>query len=115
MTLVRDGTFQAKLDGVRADFEGDVGRTMKATRDLPLVGLTMGDVAGVGPEVIARAWLDPALHALARPVVLGDPGVLERALKLVDGGDAIRIHVVAAPEETLPSPATIPCLPVAGG
>ena len=49
----------------------------------PLVGLTMGDVAGIGPEVIARGWLDPRLHALARPLVIGDPGVLERAMALV--------------------------------
>ena len=45
----------------------------------------MGDVAGIGPEVIARGWADPRLHALARPLVIGDPGVLERAVALVDG------------------------------
>ena len=33
----------------------------------PPVALTMGDVAGIGPEVIARAWSDPALHRLCRP------------------------------------------------
>ena len=77
----------------------------------PLVALTMGDVAGIGPEVIVRGWLDPRLHALARPIVIGDPGVLERALKLVGDGGAIRIQVVAAPEEAVPFPSTIPCLP----
>src|SRR5213080_1772777 len=81
----------------------------------PLVGLTMGDVAGIGPEVIARGWLDPRLHALARPLVIGEPGVLERALRLVDGGEVIRIQVVAAPEEADPSAMTIPCLPVQDG
>ena len=49
----------------------------------PLVGLTMGDVAGIGPEVIVRGWLEPRLHDLARPLVIGDPAVLERALALV--------------------------------
>ena len=43
--------------------------------------LTMGDVAGIGPEVIAAGWADPRLHALARPLVIGDPAVLERALR----------------------------------
>src|SRR5438094_2838245 len=81
----------------------------------PLVGLTMGDVAGIGPEVIARGWLDPRLHALARPLVIGDPGVLERALKLIKGGHSLRIQVVAAPEEAAPSPSAIPCLAVQDG
>ncbi len=56
---------------------------MTVPEERPLVALTMGDVAGIGPEVIARAWNDPRLHALARPLVIGDPAVLERALELV--------------------------------
>ena len=73
--------------------------------DHPLVGLTMGDVAGIGPEVIAAGWADPRLHALARPLVIGDPAVLERAL---DAGRRSarrsRVQVVAAPEEADPTP-----------
>ena len=80
----------------------------------PLVALTMGDVAGIGPEVIARGWLDPRLHALARPMVIGDPGMMRRALELVAPDDAIRIQVVAAPEEADPSTRTIPCLSPSG-
>jgi 4-phospho-D-threonate 3-dehydrogenase / 4-phospho-D-erythronate 3-dehydrogenase len=79
----------------------------------PLVGLTMGDVAGIGPEVIARGWLDPRLHDLARPLVIGDSAVLERAIALVGGHTAIRVQTVAEPEEAEPSPRVIPCLPVA--
>lgn len=81
----------------------------------PVVGLTMGDVAGIGPEVIARGWTDPRLHALARPLVIGDPGVLERALTLVYGPVRMRVQVVQAPEEADPSAAVIPCLNVPGG
>jgi 4-phospho-D-threonate 3-dehydrogenase / 4-phospho-D-erythronate 3-dehydrogenase len=80
----------------------------------PLVGLTMGDVAGIGPEVIAAAWADPRLHALARPFVIGDSGILERALALRDGRRERRVQVIAAPEEAAPSPILIPCLSVAG-
>ena len=82
-----------------------------ARRDPPLVALTMGDVAGIGPEVIARAWLDPALHALARPIVIGDPDMLERADEARRSpGATFEIQVVGAPEEAAPSPRTIPCL-----
>jgi 4-hydroxythreonine-4-phosphate dehydrogenase len=38
----------------------------------PRIALTMGDPAGVGPEVIARALADPRIRALARFVVIGD-------------------------------------------
>ena len=49
----------------------------------PRVAVTMGDVAGIGPEVIARAWSDPVLHDLCEPFVIGDPDVLRKALDLV--------------------------------
>lgn len=42
---------------------------------------TMGDVAGVGPEIIARAW--PRLCRMCSPVVVGDPFWMQRALDLV--------------------------------
>jgi len=80
----------------------------------PLIGLTMGDVAGIGPEVIARGWADPRLHALARPLVIGDPGVLERARALVDRSPQMTIQLVDTPEEANPSALVIPCLAVAG-
>jgi 4-hydroxythreonine-4-phosphate dehydrogenase len=88
---------------------------MKNLPQRPLVGLTMGDVAGIGPEVIARGWLEPRLHDLARPLVIGDPAVLERAVALVDAHSSTRVQVVARPEEADPSPRLIPCLAVADG
>jgi len=81
----------------------------------PLVALTMGDIAGIGPEVIVRGWLDPRLHALARPVVIGDPGVLRRAIDLVAPDRAIRTQLITAPEAADPSAETIPCLSPASG
>jgi 4-phospho-D-threonate 3-dehydrogenase / 4-phospho-D-erythronate 3-dehydrogenase len=76
----------------------------------PLIGLTMGDVAGIGPEVIARGWLLPRLHDLARPLVIGDRAVLERALALVGSHTHTRIQTVSRPEDADPSPRVIPCL-----
>jgi 4-hydroxythreonine-4-phosphate dehydrogenase len=87
---------------------------MKKQAQRPLVGLTMGDVAGIGPEVIAGGWADPRLHLLARPLVIGDPDILERALALVDGKRGIRVQVVGTPEEADPSALVIPCLKVTG-
>lgn len=46
---------------------------------LPRLLITMGDVAGVGPEIIARAW--PDLLPLCRPVVVGDIEWMRRGLR----------------------------------
>jgi len=43
---------------------------------LPVIGVTMGDPAGVGPEVCLRALGDPAVLERCVPVVFGDAGVL---------------------------------------
>src|SRR5262245_55184546 len=49
---------------------------------LPRIALTMGDVAGIGPEVVARALSDEALRRQCTPVVIGHPEVLRRALQM---------------------------------
>jgi 4-hydroxythreonine-4-phosphate dehydrogenase len=82
---------------------------MNDATERPLVALTMGDVAGIGPEVIARGWLDPRLHSLARPIVIGDPGVLRRAIELIAPDHALQTQVISDPEEADPSAGTIPC------
>lgn len=45
--------------------------------NLPRIAITLGDPAGIGPEVALKAILDPAVRAVCRPVLFGDPGVLE--------------------------------------
>ncbi len=83
--------------------------------DRPLIALTLGDVAGIGPEVVALAWSDPRLHALARPFVVGDSAVLRRALALGgDGAPTIEVETITGPESSRPSLGVIPCLHVSG-
>lgn len=74
----------------------------------PLVALTMGDVAGIGPEVIARAWADEPLRKLARPFVVGDPATLRKAIALL--GTGATVQTISAPEAAEPSSHVIPCL-----
>lgn len=45
----------------------------------PLVAITMGDPAGIGPEIIVKALLEPEVQAMCRAVVVGDLGVLLKA------------------------------------
>ncbi len=61
----------------------------------PLLALTMGDVTGVGPEIIVQALSDPAIYALCRPLVIGDLTALERARDLC--GPGLELHPVEYP------------------
>jgi 4-hydroxythreonine-4-phosphate dehydrogenase len=51
--------------------------------DLPILGITMGDAAGVGPEVTVMALMKEEIRARARMVVLGDASVIEDAARIV--------------------------------
>jgi 4-hydroxythreonine-4-phosphate dehydrogenase len=54
---------------------------------LPLLGITMGDPVGVGPEIIPKALLDPRVWRCCRPVVYGD------ASRLRDGAASTGAHL----------------------
>ena len=45
---------------------------------LPTIGVTMGDAAGVGPEITVAALLDPEITSTCRAVVIGDTARLRR-------------------------------------
>jgi 4-hydroxythreonine-4-phosphate dehydrogenase len=74
----------------------------------PLVGLTLGDPAGIGPEIVVRAWSRPEVHRWCRPVAFGHPEILRRAVELCRTG--AKVAVVGSPEEQPSSPDVIPCL-----
>ncbi|MBS2022922.1 MAG: 4-hydroxythreonine-4-phosphate dehydrogenase PdxA, partial [Deltaproteobacteria bacterium] len=48
----------------------------------PRVALSLGDVCGISPEVVALALHDPRVQAAMLPVVYGDLGALDDALEL---------------------------------
>jgi len=55
----------------------------------PIIALTMGDPAGIGPEIIMKALASPDVRAICRPLVVGDAERLRVAGKIVDS----RLHV----------------------
>ena len=52
-------------------------------RERPIIGITMGDAAGIGPEIVAKIVQEPRLRAAARLLVIGDAKVMEEAISLV--------------------------------
>jgi 4-hydroxythreonine-4-phosphate dehydrogenase len=75
-------------------------------QSLPRLLITLGDVAGIGPEIVARAWRE--LCNLCQPVVIGDPGWVRRGLDLV--GSTARVRVVDHPAEAPAGPEVVPCI-----
>jgi 4-hydroxythreonine-4-phosphate dehydrogenase len=73
----------------------------------PVLGLTIGDVAGIGPEITAKALLrHPELRDICRPVAIGDADVMRRAIKLI-GGDPAALHVLDTASQANNDPDTL--------
>lgn len=52
----------------------------EAQRACRPLAITMGDACGIGPEIVARLWLDQAIHSA---LVVGSPEVMRRAMDCV--------------------------------
>jgi len=62
-------------------------------RDLPRIGITMGDPAGIGPEVVLKAVAEPEIQKVCVPVIIGDAQMLAHTARTLDlqcGYDIIR-------------------------
>jgi len=59
----------------------------------PVVGITMGDAAGIGPEVIVKALRRETVYQMCRPVVIGDAKILRRAAGIA-GADGIPVRAI---------------------
>jgi 4-hydroxythreonine-4-phosphate dehydrogenase len=75
----------------------------------PLVAVTLGDPAGIGPEIIARTLAEVGSYDEHRALVIGDAGILKRAVDLLEL--PLRVSVVEGPEEDPTEPSVIPVLP----
>ncbi len=74
--------------------------------DRPLVGITMGDPGGIGPEVIVKAY--PELRERSRPIVVGDADVIADAVSICDA--SLSVESVEGVADTAFEPGRIPVL-----
>lgn len=63
----------------------------------PILGITMGDPAGIGPEVIAKALAMPSVHRLCRPIVIGSLPVMAETVRWL----RLPLKVVAVSDDDL--------------
>ncbi len=74
----------------------------------PILAATMGDPAGIGPEICVRAALAPEVRAASRTFVIGDARAMERALAVC--GLSATLNRIAGPEELADRPDIIDVL-----
>lgn len=60
-------------------------------KKLPVIGITMGDPSGIGPEIISKLYIEENIHEICRPVVIGDPGVMAEYVR-----NSLRISEVSS-------------------
>jgi len=63
----------------------------------PLLGISVGDPAGIGPEITAKALNLAAIYEVCRPLVVCDPRILDDAIRF--SGLEVRTRSVASPSE----------------
>lgn len=50
----------------------------------PIIGITMGDPAGCGPEITVKALYNPKIYEVCRPIVIGDAKMFENSVKILE-------------------------------
>ena len=51
--------------------------------DKPIIAITMGDPAGIGPEIAVKALLQKNIHEMCKPLIVGDAAVFEQITGLL--------------------------------
>ena len=66
------------------DFEQNeqIMRSKKTDRVLPRIGITMGDAAGIGAEIVLKALSDESLKKICSPIIIGEQILLGKIKNL---------------------------------
>lgn len=76
--------------------------------DRPRIAITMGDAAGIGPEIIMKSLAHAALYARCRPLVVGDAGRLRKAGDVI--GSDLTVRPIENPRDAKFTPGTVDCV-----
>lgn len=71
----------------------------------PVIAISMGDPAGVGPEILVRTFAEESVHRVARCVVFGDARVIEKAVR--ESRLDLAVRAVRRPAEARFAPTAI--------
>ncbi|MDO4976468.1 MAG: 4-hydroxythreonine-4-phosphate dehydrogenase PdxA [Eubacteriales bacterium] len=65
----------------------------------PIMAMTMGDPAGIGPETLVKTMLSEEIHNCCKPFVIGSQAIMEKAAKVCGLEDKIKFHPITDPSE----------------
>ncbi|MGL5260673.1 MAG: 4-hydroxythreonine-4-phosphate dehydrogenase PdxA [Lachnospiraceae bacterium] len=63
----------------------------------PITALTMGDPAGIGPEICVGTMLDKEIHEMCRPFMIGSIAIMDKAAKVL--GKELKYNKIEEPTE----------------
>jgi len=64
---------------------------MNYPNNKPVIAITMGDPAGIGPEICVDALLDRSVYGVCKPLIIGNSSMLEIASKILNKNIQIRL------------------------
>ena len=70
---------------------------MTEKNSCPAIGITVGDPAGIGPEIVVKTLLEDGIYDVVQPVVYTDRAVLEQTVKML--GVEVELNEVGHPSE----------------
>jgi 4-hydroxythreonine-4-phosphate dehydrogenase len=70
--------------------------TSLSEKSKPIIGITIGDPAGIGPEIAVKALSDKHVYSICNPLIVGNGHIVENSLSLSDfDGNIRRIQTVS--------------------
>jgi 4-hydroxythreonine-4-phosphate dehydrogenase len=71
----------------------------------PLIAISMGDPAGIGPEILVRTIADASVHQVARCLVYGDARVIDKAVR--EARLNLTVRAIDKPSEAIYAPGSV--------
>jgi 4-hydroxythreonine-4-phosphate dehydrogenase len=75
------------------------------TSEKPVIIITMGDAAGIGPEIVVKALACEEIYRICRPVVIGETAALEASMKIARS--SLKLNPVGTLDDIQPSFGTV--------
>ena len=77
----------------------------------PKIGITMGDAAGIGPEIIVKALAHENIYSICQPIVIGSPAILQDACQFIPiGAPQLKVNTIKTPMQASAMHGTIDVL-----
>ena len=90
------------------------GTGMPRTENKPKIGLTMGDAAGIGPEIVVKALTHKSVYSLCQPIVIGSSSILQDACLrfTTPNRPPLNLNIIKKPMQAIAKHGTIDVLDV---